>query len=43
VTGLYRIIVEVIDVTLIVTLVTDGVFTKASLPNASFSLLQAPR
>jgi len=43
VTVLYRIIVEVIDVTLIVTLVADGVFPKASRPNASFSLLQALR
>jgi len=36
------IIVEVINVTRIVTLVADGVFPKASLPNASLSLLQAP-
>jgi hypothetical protein len=35
-------VVEVINVTLIVTRVADGVFPKASLPNASFSLLQAP-
>jgi hypothetical protein len=35
VTGLYRIVVEVINVTLIVTLVAAGVFPKASL-----SLLQ---
>jgi len=36
-------VVEVIDVTLIVTLVADSVFPKAPLTNASFSLLQAPR
>jgi hypothetical protein len=41
-TVLYRIVVEVIYVPLIVTLVADGVFPKASLPNASFSLLQTP-
>jgi len=40
VTVLYRIVVEVINVTRIVTLVADGVFPKASLPNASFSFLQ---
>ena len=39
----YRIVVEGIDVTLIVTLVPDGVFPKASRPNASFSLLPASR
>jgi len=39
---LYRIVGEVIYMTLIVTLITDDVFPKASLPNASFSLLQAP-
>jgi hypothetical protein len=38
--GLYRIVVEVINVTLIVTLVADGVFPKASRPNASFPLLR---
>jgi hypothetical protein len=38
-----RIVVEVINVTLILTLVADGVFPKASLPDVSFSLLQAPR
>jgi hypothetical protein len=42
VTVLYRIVVDVINVTLIVTLVADGVFPKAPLPNASFSLLQTP-
>jgi len=42
VTVLYRIVVEVIHVTLIITLVADDVFPKTSLPNASFSLLQAP-
>jgi hypothetical protein len=36
-------VVEVIDVTLIITLVEDSVFPKASLTNAPFSLLQAPR
>jgi hypothetical protein len=40
---LYRIVVDVINVTLIVALVADDVFPKASRPNASFSLLQAPR
>jgi hypothetical protein len=34
---LYRIVVDIINVTLIVTLVADGGFPKASL-----SLLQAP-
>ena len=43
VTVLYRIVAEVINVTFIVTLVADGGFPKASRPNASFSLLQAPR
>jgi len=42
VTVLYRIVVDVINVALIVTLVADGVFPKASLQNASLSLLQAP-
>jgi len=41
-TGLYRIVVEVINVPLIVTLVAAGVFPKASRPNASFSLRQTP-
>ena len=39
---LYRIAVDVINVLLIVTLVADGVFPIASLPNASLSLLQTP-
>jgi hypothetical protein len=42
ITVLYRIVVEVINVALIVSLITDGVFPKASRPNDSFSLLQAP-
>jgi hypothetical protein len=33
---------EVINVRLIVTLVTDGVFPKALPPNASLYLLQTP-
>jgi len=37
---LYLIVVDVIYMTLIVTLITDGVFPKASRPNASLSLLQ---
>jgi hypothetical protein len=41
-TVLNRIVVDIIYVTLIVTLITDGMFLKASLPNASFSLLQTP-
>ena len=41
-TMLYRIVVEVIYMTLIVTLITDDMFPKASLPNAPFSLLQTP-
>ena len=40
---LYRIVVDVIPVTLIITLVADDVFPKTSLPNASLSLLQVPR
>jgi len=39
---LYRIVVDVIYMTLIVILITDDMFPKASLPNASFSLLQTP-
>ncbi len=39
-TMLYRIVVEVIYLTLIVTLITDDRFPKASLPKASFSLLK---
>ena len=42
-TVFYRIVVDVIHVTLIITFVADDVFPKASLPNASLSLLQAPR
>ena len=38
-----RIVVDVIYMTLIIKIVSDDVFPKASLPNASFSLLQAPR
>jgi len=41
-TVLYRIVVNVIYVTLIITFVADDVFPKTSLPNASFSLLSAP-
>jgi hypothetical protein len=41
-TVFYRIVVDVIHVTLIVTHITDDVFPKTSLPNASFSLLQTP-
>jgi len=41
-TVLYRIVVDVIYMTFIVTLITDDVFPKASLPNAPFSLLQTP-
>jgi hypothetical protein len=41
-TMLYRIVVDVIRVTLIIALVTDDVFPKTPRPNASFSLLQAP-
>jgi hypothetical protein len=41
-TVLYRIVVDVIYMTLIVTLITDDVFPKASRQNASLSLLQAP-
>ena len=37
---LYRIVVDVICMTLIVTLLVDDVFPKASLPNATFSFLQ---
>jgi len=33
---LYQIVVDVIYMTLIVTLITDDVFPKASLPNALF-------
>jgi hypothetical protein len=40
-TVLYRIVVKVIYVTLIISLVADDVFPKTSLPNASFSLLEA--
>jgi hypothetical protein len=40
---LYRIVVEVIHVTLIITLVAAGAFPKTSRPNASLSLLPAPR
>ena len=39
---IYRIVMEVIHMPLIITLITDDVFPKASLPNASFSLLQTP-
>jgi len=39
---LYRIVVDVIYMTLIVILITDYMFPKASLPNASFSRLQTP-
>jgi hypothetical protein len=39
---LYRIVVEVIYLTLIVTLITADVLPKASLPNASFSFLPTP-
>jgi hypothetical protein len=35
-------VVEIINVMLIVSLVADGVFPKASRPKASFSLLQTP-
>ena len=35
-TMLYQIVVDVIYMTLIVTLITDDVFPKASLPNALF-------
>ena len=35
-TMFYRIVADVIHVTLIITLVGDGVFPKASRPNASF-------
>jgi hypothetical protein len=41
-TRLYRIVVEVIYLTLLVSLITADVFPKASLPKASFSLLQTP-
>jgi hypothetical protein len=41
-TVFYRIVVEVIHVTLIVTLIADEVFPKTPLPNASFSLPPAP-
>jgi hypothetical protein len=41
-TVLYRIVVEVINVTFMVTLASDDVFPKASRPNASISLLQTP-
>jgi hypothetical protein len=41
-TVLHRIVVNVIYVTLIVTFITDDMFPKESLPNASFSLLQTP-
>jgi len=41
-TMLYRIVVNVIHVTLIIALVPDDVLPKTPLPNASFSLLQAP-
>jgi hypothetical protein len=41
-TMLYRIVVDVIHVTLIITLVADDVFPKTPLPNTSFPLLQAP-
>jgi hypothetical protein len=34
---------DVIYMTLIITLFPDDVFPKKSMPNASFSLLQAPR
>jgi hypothetical protein len=40
---LYRIVVEVIDMTLKVAIVADDVFPKASRPNASLSLPQARR
>jgi hypothetical protein len=43
VTVLERIKVDVIYMTLIVTLVADDVFPKTSLPNASLSLLKAAR
>jgi len=36
----YRIVMDVIHVTLIITLVPDDVFPETSLPNASFSFLQ---
>jgi hypothetical protein len=39
-TMLYRIVVDVIHVTLIITLVADDVFPKTPLPNTSFPLLQ---
>jgi hypothetical protein len=41
-TMFHRIVVDVIHMTLIVTLIADDVFPKAPLPNASFSLLQTP-
>jgi hypothetical protein len=40
---LYRIVVKVIYVKLIITLVSDDVFPKTPLPDAPFSLLEAPR
>jgi hypothetical protein len=42
-TVLYRIVVQVIDVTLIVTFTTDDLFPKASRPNGSFSRRDALR
>ena len=41
VTVLYRIVMNIINVTLIVLLIRDNVFPKASLPNATFTLLLA--
>jgi hypothetical protein len=41
-TVFYRIMIDVIDVTLIIPLVAEDVFPKTSQPNALFSLLQTP-
>ena len=41
-TMLYRIVVDAIHVTLIITRIADDVFSKTTLLNKSFSLLPAP-